>query len=209
MQPRHSAAPGLQVRGTTAGGPKAKCRGYTSIKTALAGAAALPFFGSGPEILGADFELADGEAGFAQELHGAGDQSAESKHPGGEGEDFQRTNQAQRVECFHGQPEQREQRGEGEGAHGEIKGAQGADEQLRALGGGVHFFQAALGFVRGKRLGAFQLAGQFARALGGDGQAVARTESHERRRIGQHGRGDDEGQGGEMADGRCVHGNGS
>jgi RNA-splicing ligase RtcB len=44
---------------------------------------------------------------------------------------------------LHGESEQRKQGGQGEGAHGEIEGAQGADEQLGSLCRGAHFLEVA------------------------------------------------------------------
>lgn len=80
-------------------------------------------------------------------LDGAGDEAAEGEYAGGEGENFQRADQAERVEGFHGQTEQREQGGQGEGPHGEVEGAQGADQQFGPLRRGAHFREVPFGFV--------------------------------------------------------------
>ena len=75
----------------------------STVSLRLSRSAAFPCFGLGAEVAGADIELADGEAGFAQELEGAGDESAEGEYASGEGENFQRADQTERVEGFHGQ----------------------------------------------------------------------------------------------------------
>ena len=81
-------------------------------------------------------------------LDDAGDESAEGEYASGEGENFQRADQAERVECFHGETEEREKCGECEGSHGEVEGAQGADEQLGSLCRGAHFLEVALANAR-------------------------------------------------------------
>ena len=76
---------------------------FPAFAVTLCRGAAFPFFGLGAEVPGAGLKLADGEAGFAQQLDGAGDESAEGEYASGEGENFQRADQAERVECFRGE----------------------------------------------------------------------------------------------------------